>query len=552
QQRRKVGLFYTTPDVIEYILRYTVKKVDIIANPAVKILDPACGSGNFLLKAYDALFDIYREHRFQLAQKFPGEDWSDDGIHRRIIQVNLWGADIDVVAAGVAREALLLKRPSARKLLMPNVIVCDSLQLEQKDSRDFWLSTYDYVIGNPPYLSFGLRGTQRLETGYASYLRQAFPETAEYKLSYYVLFMERGIRMLKQGGKLGFIVPDSFLLGRYYSKIRRYILENTTIDTLSYVLAPVFKTAQVGRAVICVFTRENDTEVRQQHKIVIRQIRELKDFKGVDEGCALAQNYYAGLPYNRFRLFTDLTVKSLIDKIEFGSNSLKDFSTGHTGIRSLTKQTDIILSVCQGDTWQPGLVSGAQVERYGVTYEGHWLNIHPGALYKGGWDVTVVKQRKILLRQTGYSLTACLDEHGYYHLNNLHSFIVKSNSAVSLEYLLLLLNSRLMAFYYHAISLEYGRAMAQTDIDTLELLPVRVDADVNLQAMQLVEVMQDLVRRRGQGEESVSAKIAALEDFFNQLAYHVYNISSEEIRLIEEFEKKLSQGNCRKASRREK
>jgi len=352
--------------------------------------------------------------------------------------------------------------------------------------------------------------------------------------------MERGIEMLTEEGKLGFIVPDSFLLGRYYSKIRRYILEHTAIEVLAHIASPVFKHAAVGMSAICILAKQSDPLVRANQSVTIYQT-EGKDTLRKDKGSShYSQSYFTALPYNRFRIFSDLTVKNLIDKIDKSGAKMEDFSSGHTGIRSLTKQINIIADSPLGDTWQRGLISGGQVQRYGLEYRGHWLNIDSGVLYKGGWDPAVIQGRKILIRQTGYTLTACTDENGFYHLNNIHSFVLKKNSAVNLDYLLLLLNSRLMSFYYHAVSMEYGRSMAQTDIDTLELLPVSVKAEANVQAPELVGMIQTLVKRQMAGETALIDKIAALDGLLNQLVYQIYGLTDAEVACVERYEAKLT------------
>ncbi len=548
--RRAQGLFYTAPQVVDLILAATADKTDIAATPHVKILDPACGCGNFLLRAYDLLHGKYVAARDVLAARFPGQDWSDDGIHRHIITYNLWGADIDALAAETAAAGLLLKRPAASADLRPNILVCDSLRRPEQgggDDRAFWSARYDYVVGNPPYLSFGLRGAQRLDRDYEAYLRTAFSASAEYKLSYYVLFLERGIEMLTEGGRLGFILPDSFLLGRYYSKIRRYIMDHTAIEMMVHIALPVFKNAAVGMSAICILRRESDPAARSRQMIAVRHVGNKDDLETGAAGCSYAQEYFATLPYQRFRMFADLTVKKLIDKIDNSNGHLADFSSGHTGVRSLSKQSDIIATACEGPTWRRGLVSGGQVERYGLSYEGHWLNIDPARIYKGGWDPAVVGRRKILIRQTGYTLTACIDDNGYYHLNNLHSFI-PTTDAVTLDYLLMLINSRLLSFYYHVVTMEYGRSMAQTDIDTLELLPVKVHPEANARAPELVRIMISLIRRRREGDSGASARIAAMEDLFNQMVYRVYDLTPAEVSLVEEYEARLAGRRSRRRS----
>lgn len=548
--RRAQGIYYTPAAVVDFILKQTVALYDIVQNPRLKILDPACGCGYFLLKAYDVLWEKFRSDRAALSGRYPEEDWSDAGIHRHILRYNLWGADIDPVAAEVAASSLKLKHMPV-EVRRPNILICDSLhraetKQELSQAKEFWSSQYQFVIGNPPYLSFGLRGTASMDPDYADYLRSVFKESAEYKLSYYVLFMQRGIERLCEGGKLGFIVPDSFLLGRYYSKIRKYILENTAIETIAHMTSPVFKNATVGMSAICILRRQTEASRRLKQNVAVYQAHTAADLIKALPCCNYSQEYFAGLPHNRIRLFFDLTVKNLVDRIEQNGQPLRHYCTGHTGVRSLTRQNEIISQCQNGPEWKPGLVSGRQIQRYAITYEGHWLQIHPDKLYKGGWCREIIEQRKILVRQTGFTLTAAIDEAGYYHLNNIHCFIL-CNQKVTLDYLLLLLNSRLMAFYYHAVTMEYGRAMAQTDIETLELLPVRLSTDIDRQAPELVKSMTYLQRQKLAGDSTADRKIEALDEYFNQLVYRVYGIQEDEVKLIEQYEKGLT--NCRQSSR---
>jgi hypothetical protein len=542
--RRAQGVYYTPREVVDFVLQHTVATCDVVENPTIKILDPACGCGYFLLQAYDILWSKYRTARSKLTDRYPDSDWSDDGIHTHILQHNLWGADIDPVAAEITAVSLCLKHWQTNREIKPNILVCDSLKKmgEAKDAakdKQFWSNQYDFVVGNPPYLSFGLRGLGRLASDYADSLRAMYKESAEYKLSYYVLFMQRGIEMLTPGGKLGFIVPDSFLLGRYFSKIRRYILETTAIEILAHITAPVFKSATVGMSAVCVLTKEEKALQRNTHIVAVYQARCLSQLEQATPACRYPQSYFSSLPHSRFRLFFDCTAKCLIDKLDAISLPLAQFATGHTGARSLTKQNDIIFTSPQGPLWRRGLISGRQVFRYGIEYQGHWLHIDPSKLYKGGWQPEIISQRKILVRQTGYSLTAGIDEQGYYHLNNIHSFVLRDDS-VTLEYLLLLLNSRLLAFYYHVTSMEYGRAMAQTDIETLELLPFRIHPDINEQAPGLVKAMINFVQRRQQGDMEAEGKITAMDEYFNQLVYRIYELTDTEIAYVEEYERKLA------------
>ena len=173
-------------------------------------------------------------------------------------------------------------------------------------------------------------------------------------------------------------------------------------------------------------------------------------------------------------MFFDSYSKDFVDKVELDTTPLKTFVTIHTGIRSKIGQKNIVSTNKQSTTWERGLISGSEIGRYSLKYEGHFINIDSKLLWSGGFDPKVVKNDKLLLRQTGDSLVTTLDDEGFYHLNNMHAISPKEPfDAYDLKYLLALLNSRLMNHYYHLISLEFGRAMAQTDIETLELLPIK-------------------------------------------------------------------------------
>ena len=157
--------------------------------------------------------------------------------------------------------------------------------------------------------------------------------------------------------------------------------------------------------------------------------------------------------------------------VEASGRPLKEYARITTGVRSRSSQKDLIATDCRDPKWKKGLISGRQVLPYRVEWNGHYLHIAPECLYAGGWDPDVVEHPKILIRQTGCDLITAVDNDGLYHLNNLHS-VSPLAAEPSLSYLCAALNSGLLNRYYHLISLERGRPMAQTDIETLELLPI--------------------------------------------------------------------------------
>lgn len=395
---------------------------------------------------------------------------------------------------------------------------------------------FDVVIANPPYVSYGLRGGQKMAESEKDFLRKNFPHSAEYKISLYAIFMDRGLQIAKpDGGIETYIVPDSFLLGRYFSKIREFILRVSEIDYILLLPFGVFD-ATVGFSVVYLFQRKR--AINPEHAITAKFAKAVVDIgSNHTQQLSYPQSYFNSLNHKRFRLFFDVKIMALISKIEKDSSELGRFLTGRTGVRSLIGQKQIISSSKKGAKWQPGLISGSQVLKYKVIDEGHHINIDPKLLNKGGWDYDVIHNPKLLVRQTGDTLTAAIDYNGFYHLNNIHSFApnAHNNGRLDILYLLALFNSQLLAFYYKNISLETGRAMAQTDIETLEALPVK-EITKKEQGRFIALVEKILTHSRDADYTANNAKQDQVKNLgrqIDQLVFELYGLTKEEVAIVE-------------------
>jgi type I restriction-modification system DNA methylase subunit len=266
EERKELGQFYTPDFIIDYIL----DRMNISAEKT--ILDPSCGSGGFLIRAYD-----------RLRNQYVTDGWAEDKIHKEILKRNLFGIDINPFATQLTVMNLLLKdlnHPTGEI----NVVEGDTLEkLEEKfdlelykvDSPLAYISKtgekltyalllkhmpFNVVIGNPPYVSFGLRGVSKIADGQYKYLKSNYPNSAEYKISMYAVFMERALQLLAQDGRFGFVIPDSFLLGRYFSKLRKYILDNCKIVEIVLFSKDFWKYGVVGRPVVIILEKGGGQE----------------------------------------------------------------------------------------------------------------------------------------------------------------------------------------------------------------------------------------------------------------------------------------------------
>lgn len=254
--RKDKGVFYTPPEVVERMTEKILAEVDLAANPYIRILDPACGTGLFLIKAFELLkqrfekdYTLILERNKELEGKLQMVD-----IGGFIVENNLWGADIDQEALDTAGEILI---KLAGKECVPNLLCCDSLlsgaeaqiSLYSEITREeykFWCSSYDYIIGNPPYI-----GHKQVTKEYKNVLQQLYKGIYRDKSDISYCFLKKGIDLLKEGGSLSFITSRYFMEGPSATGLRKYMAEQCTITEITdFYGQSVFRDAGVAACII--------------------------------------------------------------------------------------------------------------------------------------------------------------------------------------------------------------------------------------------------------------------------------------------------------------
>jgi len=252
-KRKKDGVYYTPEYITDYICRNTIipylSKSGKITDPQdlvaeyyddiellekkfveIKILDPACGSGAFLVKAVDILLEInkviqdYKQSlgKYSTDDQFSLDKWNEESEIRAIIENNIYGVDINAESVGITRLAMFLKIASANRKLMSlsnNIKVGNSLiDDETVDSKAFvWEKEFpeilnpliehrgfDVVVGNPPYVRI-----QNLSHAIIDWYKRN--KTSAYKrIDISVLFIELAFELIKPKGKICFITSNQF------------------------------------------------------------------------------------------------------------------------------------------------------------------------------------------------------------------------------------------------------------------------------------------------------------------------------------------------------
>lgn len=322
--RKSGGVYYTPQWVVDEIIRQTIDP--LIAGKApralseFRVLDPACGSGSFLIAAFSRLVRHFEEYYTEHPTVSPSDHFEDEqGIRRltakakgRILTHNIFGVDIDPAATEVTSMSLYLKsletdapefvrsQMSFLGALLPslveNIKVGNSLvstdyyaqaQLEQLDAyeeyrlRPFkWESKsegfgdvlanggFDVVIGNPPY--FNVDSTYGAGHPVASYLKEKYPDVWADKTDIYYYFLRRATGVTKTS--LGFIVSRAFLEAHKARKTRGWLAENTQLKQLTdFGGYHVFAEAGIATA-ITVFSKSPDSTKKKPPAVEIRRL----------------------------------------------------------------------------------------------------------------------------------------------------------------------------------------------------------------------------------------------------------------------------------------
>jgi len=202
----------------------------------VTILDPACGSGAFLVAVFDRLAEEYRRVTARLAalQVVPEFDWLDE-----IVTKNLYGVDINPESVEITRLALWLKtaRRDHRLQNLEHTIRCGDSLVSDKTftprpfdwheafGEVFARGGFDIVIGNPPYVRMELIKAMKpyLEAHYV---------VAHGQADLYAYFFERGVKVLRPEGRLGFISSSTFFRTGSGENLRTFLGDGLSMESI--------------------------------------------------------------------------------------------------------------------------------------------------------------------------------------------------------------------------------------------------------------------------------------------------------------------------------
>lgn len=258
-ERHRLGQYYTPPPIIELITEMCIK------SPNDKVLDPSCGSGGFLVKAYHKLKDLKKKEN----------PFADDAkLHEEILN-QLYGVDINQFPAQLSSINLAVRnlKVTSRNI---NVVVSDFFKV--KPSTGIIPKDLDVVVTNPPY-------TRQEEMEYKDKIREEALTYSDDSRIYinaqagiYAYFFTHSAKFLKNSGRMGYITSNTWLDVGFGEGLKKFFLDHFKLLAIVEFDAAVFGTALVNTCV-SIFEKEED-----EHKRLANLVRFVRLKKAIEIG----------------------------------------------------------------------------------------------------------------------------------------------------------------------------------------------------------------------------------------------------------------------------
>ena len=567
--RKALGIYYTPTYIVQHIVAATIgealKKADEATVRDLRVVDPACGSGSFLLKSYDFIESWWRGNRgLDLAQTVLGADASEVAFSRRseIVQRNLFGVDLDPKAAEIARLNLLLRITEQRRrlpTLKQNIRVGDSLATVDWTSEFSHAvpgGKFDVVIGNPPWSS-------KIPSDANAALASKWGLSPK-NVNVCSLFVLQGLSLVKDGGYFGFLLPKVVIKNEAYEPVRRKLLTEFDLTrVLDFGQFPGVASDAVGM-------------VARRTKPGRRTLVFGLEGKALEEREPIEQAVFASSSGSVLALGATAAVNRILRKVEASSQPLAELLFVNRGIelgqKSLLAKCpacgtynetgtkyygpkERACASCGERMPKPGgdamsisspvatgpyrrkCVAGRQLKRYKIT-DTYFV---PASVKGVDYKEEIFRGPRIFLKRIDTRPTGTLVSDGLISFNTVYSLRPKRASDEGLvPGILGLLNSQVLGFYYEKTYNIGMNLTTQVTMDVLSRLPIRTTGGADWKLIgEKSRELADLGAQIAAHGDSMTDQRRALEDRFGKadevleraVGDH-YGLTAEERRLV--------------------
>lgn len=574
-KRKEQGIYYTPSYIVDYIVKNALgpvldkcKTIEDIKK--IKVLDPACGSGSFLIKAFEVIFEKYKEFGFR---------GLEDLLKIQILQENIYGVDLDQQAVEITRLNLLIsalskreKLPSLDNIKNGNSLVSGTDEELQKyfgknflDKKPFnWQEEFpevfkqggfDVIIGNPPWSS-------KIDSEDNKIIAKKFG-WSEKNVNICALFINDAFEKLRLNGTLGFLLPKVVIKNTAYLDIRERILKEFHMSSIwDFGQFPGVASDSIG---LIINKKKSDADT----KIYFYDNYDLIGKNSINQKTYLKSSSFI------FSLKLNPGIQKLLNKIsndslelgelfkikrgiELGQKSLlvkclKCGSYNEAGVKyyaevgekkckkcgsklNLDEENTLQISSNKKDVrYVKKAIAGSQLQRF-LIQDYYFI---PKELEGIDYKLDAFSGNKILIKRIDTRPAGTFTDDDVLAFNTVYSIYNHDLPKNNFLFTLGILNSNIMGFFYeHSYNIGMNLT-TQVTVDFLSKLPIKnipsykqeivtklVDKIINLNS----EIQS--IAENSEKWNSIKSEIEKADNKIDEEIHKLYGLTPEEIKIV--------------------
>jgi hypothetical protein len=347
---------------------------------------------------------------------------------------------------------------------------------------------------------------------------------------------------LRENGRLGYIIPNTWLLNLLYVKTRNFVFRNTAVEHIIHYRRPVFSQATVDTEIVVLKKGKPDPRHRAEVQIV--------DADGTSASHKTRQSIWRTRQGGTVNILETPAIALIgkkmrandpLERLAVATQGTKPFQVGKGTPPQTRKTVDekpYVSDRKRNSSFRP-LLRGSLMNRYTVLWrQNYWISFGDW-LAEPRYSANSDAKEKIIIRQTGDSLVATLDRKQFVVRDNLYTIIPRHDDC-NLRYLLGLINSRpLNWFYQNVVNPERGEALAQVKRGHIAQLPIpEASTSQRNRMVSLVDAMlafheRAIAAKSVAQREVIQRQIDATDAKIDRLVCELYGLTKEEIAIVE-------------------
>ncbi len=538
---KMLGAVATPSKIVRHMVYVLIEYWGKFREPKSKelyVLDPAVGDGRFLIDFSRKFNEQAKEKDWEVVLRCYGVDINPQAIEAASKNIQAKKGQTELTINLAEGNALLgfISAPKGWKKTWSNIKLTNnlmtSLRLEEGDIGKVYHTFhlfiewpeieanggFDIIIGNPPY---GISYSSEEKKLYRELYEAIDPE-----IESYILFIERSIHLLREGGLIGFVIPSNLLTNFRYKNIRKFLLDNVKILKIIILDQKIFPGFHVETCILFL-QRISLQKERLGHKIQYERVIDavnpfLHPLQGqIDIQKRILENSNLLLVPSQ-----SIKIKEILNKMEKESIPLGEMVLISRGIE-LGFNSPYTSKMKIGVDSVP-LIAGRSIRKFRIDEKNRFIRFNHDnrSIFK---DYNQYLESKLMLRRIGHDLIAAFDPDKLFCVCDVYMIRLKSDrSSSELIYLEALINSPLMSFYLKRRFTSVKQIFPKIPIKYLKNLPIQIPLDLT-KIIKLVDTLHNLPWNI---EEASSHQVKLLSDL-NQEIYSVYDITKQEQDIIQ-------------------